>query len=74
MLILSLIVVELFRQIEGLREIRVIVDWRRGSKVWDFVKGLDFGKLKLVDDGSGGEQEGEEGTPKYRLRTLRFVG
>lgn len=62
--------VELFGLVEGLREIRVVLDWRKGSKVWEYVKGLEFNGLRLVDDGVGsGEEEGQG----YRLRTLRFV-
>lgn len=62
--------VELIRAVDSLKEVVLILDWRPGSKVWEFVRELNFGRLKLVE---GGKADGEEGPLGYVLRTLRWV-
>jgi hypothetical protein len=79
---------ELIRDLRGLRELIVVLDYRPGSKVLRFVKGLDLGHLSLVDEGtseevyeskgpeedtSGRNEESSGDSSDYVIKQLRWV-
>lgn len=72
----------LFKDLTFLQELVLILDWRPGSKILDFVRTLDFGHLKFVGEseikGTAKREIEKDGESvalrsRYVLKELRWV-